>query len=139
MLPPQNQRQQHQVSRPLLLMVMTKSPLLIPSTSPHSHTVSSQQPVEVEVRPAPPGTPFHPAGSPHLQALPLLPYPIALNSRGRKVYDVAQKGFDILEMFKNPMMLMMLVAGALVFILPKALVRRLFLGLPRCLLEGTFR
>lgn len=78
--------------------------------------------VLVHVRPSPPGTPFHPSDSPHLVALPLLPYPIVLTARGQKVYVVAQNGFDVLEMFKNPMMMMMLLAGVMVFLLPKALV-----------------
>lgn len=100
-------------------------PPMIPDLSASSTPPVSEQTkqVEVEIRPAPLGTPFHPAGSPHLQALPLLPYPIILEPKGEKVYVVAQKGFDVLEMFKNPMMLMMLVAGLLVFLLPKALVR----------------
>jgi len=34
---------------------------------------------------------------------------------------VAEKGFDVLEMFKNPMMMMMLLAGAMIFLLPKML------------------
>lgn len=100
-------------------------PALIPDLSASSPPPVSEQTkqVEVEIRPAPLGTPFHPVGSPHLQALPLLPYPIILEPKGEKVYVIAQKGFDVLEMFKNPMMLMMLVAGLLVFLLPKALVR----------------
>ncbi|KAF8316128.1 hypothetical protein DL93DRAFT_2111649 [Clavulina sp. PMI_390] len=72
----------------------------------------------IEVRPAIPGTPFHAHSSAHLQALQQLPYPIAISTKGEKVYVVKKKGFDVLEMFKNPMMLMMLLAGGMVFILP---------------------
>lgn len=80
------------------------------------------EPIEVEVRPAPPGTPFHSPNSPHLQALPVLAYPIVLEARGRKVYVVPDQGFDPIGMFKgNPMMIMMLAAGVLIFVLPKIL------------------
>ena len=93
----------------------------LPSSSP-----TSEEPpqIEIQIRPAPPGTPFHPINSPHLQQqlFPLLPYPIVLNPRGQKIYVVAEKGFDIIEMFKNPMMMMMLIAGAMIFFLPKMLV-----------------
>ena len=83
---------------------------------------ASDEPPQVQIRPAPRGTPFHPTDSPHFQALPLLPYPIVLNPRGQKIYVVAEKGFDIIEMFKNPMMMMMLIAGSMIFLMPKMLV-----------------
>jgi len=75
----------------------------------------------IQIRPAPLGTPFHPTHSPHFQALPLLPYPIVLNPRGQKIYVPVEKGFDIIAMFKNPMMMMMLLAGSMVFLMPKML------------------
>jgi len=70
----------------------------------------------VEVRPVPPGTHFSPSPpNPHL------PYPLVLSAHARKVYFVPHEGFNIVEMFKNPMMLMMVLAAFLILVLPKAM------------------
>ncbi|KAI0361711.1 hypothetical protein OH77DRAFT_1417979 [Trametes cingulata] len=65
-----------------------------------------------EVRPYFPGTPLSPV------APATLPYPLVLSARGRNDYFVPRESFNVLVMFKNPMMLMMLGAGALVLLMP---------------------
>ncbi|KAI9062993.1 hypothetical protein FKP32DRAFT_774460 [Trametes sanguinea] len=65
-----------------------------------------------EVRPYFPGTPLSPA------APATLPYPIVLSARGRADYFVPRESFNVLAMFKNPMMMMMLGAGALMLLMP---------------------
>ncbi|KAF9511650.1 hypothetical protein BS47DRAFT_1143256 [Hydnum rufescens UP504] len=70
----------------------------------------------VEIRPVPPGTHFSP-----FPPNPLLPYPLVLSAHARKVYFVPHEGFNIVEMFKNPMMLMMVLAAFLILVLPKAM------------------
>ncbi|KAI8995555.1 hypothetical protein BD414DRAFT_479876 [Trametes punicea] len=65
-----------------------------------------------EVRPYFPGTPLSPA------APATLPYPIVLSARGKNDYFVPRESFNVLAMFKNPMMLMMLGAGVLVLLMP---------------------
>ncbi|KAI0824240.1 hypothetical protein BC628DRAFT_1323366 [Trametes gibbosa] len=65
-----------------------------------------------EVRPYFPGTPLSPA------APATLSYPVVLSARGRHDYFVPRESFNVLAMFKNPMMMMMLGAGVLVLLLP---------------------
>jgi len=55
--------------------------------------------------------------------MPLLPYPIVLEARAKKIYVIPTQGFDVLEMFKNPMMMMMLMAGIMIFAMPKIMVQ----------------
>ncbi|KAJ8495881.1 hypothetical protein ONZ51_g1494 [Trametes cubensis] len=65
-----------------------------------------------EVRPYFPGTPLSPA------APATLPYPIMLSARAKNDYFVPRESFNVLAMFKNPMMMMMLGAGVLVLLMP---------------------
>ncbi|KAI0651776.1 hypothetical protein C8Q79DRAFT_57498 [Trametes meyenii] len=65
-----------------------------------------------EVRPYFPGTPLSPA------AAGTLPYPPVLGAKGRHDYFVPREAFNVLAMFKNPMMMMMLGAGVLVLLMP---------------------
>ncbi|EIW64742.1 uncharacterized protein TRAVEDRAFT_33498 [Trametes versicolor FP-101664 SS1] len=65
-----------------------------------------------EVRPYFPGTPLSPA------APATLPYPLVLSARGRYDYFVPRESFNVIAMFKNPMMMMMLGAGVLVLLMP---------------------
>ncbi|KAI0639327.1 hypothetical protein C8Q77DRAFT_1152310 [Trametes polyzona] len=65
-----------------------------------------------EVRAYFPGTPLSPATS------ATLPYPVVLTARGRHDYFVPRESFNVLAMFKNPMMMMMLAAGVLVLLMP---------------------
>lgn len=70
-----------------------------------------------EVRPYFPGTPLSPA------APATLPYPLVLSARGRYDYFVPRESFNVIAMFKNPMMMMMLGAGVLVLLMPTLMVR----------------
>ncbi|KAI1797804.1 hypothetical protein LXA43DRAFT_982101 [Ganoderma leucocontextum] len=65
-----------------------------------------------EVRPYFAGTPL---SSPSTVTLP---YPLTLSARGKYDYFVPRESFNVLAMFKNPMMLLMLVAGGLVLLTP---------------------
>lgn len=65
-----------------------------------------------EVRPYIPGTPLSPA------AVVTLPYPIVLAPRQRNDYFVPRQSFNLLAMFQNPMMLLMLGMGGLVVAMP---------------------
>ena len=70
-----------------------------------------------EVRPYFPGTPLSPV------APATLPYPIVLSARAKNDYFVPRESFNVLAMFKNPMMMMMLGAGVLVLLMPTLMVR----------------
>ncbi|CAE6473481.1 unnamed protein product [Rhizoctonia solani] len=60
------------------------------------------------------GTPFELS-----VASPALPYPLTLSARSKNVYFVPREGFNLAGMFQNPMMLMMVVTGAMVMFMPK--------------------
>ncbi|KAJ6574812.1 hypothetical protein B0H19DRAFT_1125870 [Mycena capillaripes] len=66
---------------------------------------------EFEVRPYPVGTPLNPASS------ILLPQ-ILLPARAKHVYFVPIDSFNLLGMFQNPMMLMLLAGGVMVISMP---------------------
>ncbi|CDO72318.1 hypothetical protein BN946_scf184977.g15 [Trametes cinnabarina] len=106
------------------------SPSLWDTIDPHTDHLLPQLRVDVfqsdtlpEVRPYFPGTPLSPA------APATLPYPIVLSARGRADYFVPHESFNILAMFQNPMMMMMLGAGVLVLLMPTIMVRPLSLVL----------
>ncbi|KAI0778106.1 hypothetical protein BD413DRAFT_506833 [Trametes elegans] len=65
-----------------------------------------------EVRRYFPGTPLSPASA------AALPYPVVLAARAKNDYFVPRESFNVLAMFKNPMMMMMLGAGVLVLFMP---------------------
>ena len=88
------------------------SPLATPLENPAPYASSL-----IQVRAYPSGTPFSPS-----PPNPLLEYPIKLIPQTRKTFFVEREGFDVVSMFKNPMMLMMLFAAGMIFILPKAMV-----------------
>lgn len=88
------------------------------SSSVASPSATSTPEYVIEIRPFPAGTPFSP-NPPN----PLLAYPIKLSASHRKNYFTPRESFDLVSMFKNPMMLMMLFAGVMIFVLPKAMVR----------------
>jgi hypothetical protein len=70
------------------------------------------------VRPLPPATPLNPPSPINL------PYPIILVPRQVNSYYVPPETFNLLGMFKNPMMLMMVAGGVMLFGLPYLTVRR---------------
>lgn len=72
-----------------------------------------------EVYPYLPGTPLL---NPSAVALP---YPIRLSAAQKLNYYTDRQGFNLLAMFKNPMMMMMLLGGGLVFAMPYIMVRPL--------------
>lgn len=91
---------------------------LLPSP-PSSLTMLPQLRIDVyetdtlpEVRPYIPGTPLSPASTVSL------PYPIGPSATQKLDYYTQQQAFNLVAMFKNPMMMMMLVGGALVFAMP---------------------
>ncbi|KAI0757075.1 hypothetical protein C8Q80DRAFT_76093 [Daedaleopsis nitida] len=65
-----------------------------------------------EVRPYFLGTPLSPTSP------VTLPYPIQLTAQRRHDYFTPRQSFNVIEMFKNPMMMMMLGAGVLVLLMP---------------------
>ncbi|KAJ3552000.1 hypothetical protein NM688_g4387 [Phlebia brevispora] len=65
-----------------------------------------------EVRPYIPGTPVSPASA------VVLPYPIVLSPTQKLDFFMPHQAFSLVGMFKNPMMLMMLVGGGMVFLMP---------------------
>ncbi|KAI0036704.1 hypothetical protein K488DRAFT_40625 [Vararia minispora EC-137] len=65
-----------------------------------------------EIRPYTPGTPLNPPSS------VLLPYPIKLIPRVANSYYVPPESFNLLAMFQNPMMLMMVAGAVMMFGLP---------------------
>ena len=69
-----------------------------------------------DVRPYVPGTPHNPPSTVKLT------YPITLVPRFKNVYFVERESFNILGMLRNPMVLMMVVTGALVVGMPYLLV-----------------
>lgn len=69
-----------------------------------------------EVRPYTPGTPLSPASS------VALPYPIILSATHKLDYYTQQQAFNLIGMFQNPMMMMMLLGGGLVFAMPYLMV-----------------
>lgn len=71
-----------------------------------------------EVRPYLPGTPLSPAAAITLQ------YPLKLHPRKRNDYFIPQQAFNILSMFQNPMMLMMVGVGAMALVMPYLIVSR---------------
>ncbi|TFK57346.1 hypothetical protein OE88DRAFT_1651020 [Heliocybe sulcata] len=80
----------------------------------HNHTfdklridVSDSDPLP-EVRPYVPGTPLSPPSQ------VMLPYPVLLSARQKNNYFVPRQSFNLLAMFQNPMMIMMVAAGVMV-------------------------
>jgi len=86
--------------------IATISPAPTPSSSP--------SPPDINVYPIPPGTPHL-----HNPRLPLLSYPIKFQAAHRRSYEIPKQSFDIIGMFSNPMMLMMLFTGIMMFAMPK--------------------
>jgi len=60
-----------------------------------------------EVRPYIPGTPLSPPSQ------IMLPYPILLSARQKNSYFAPRQSFNLLAMFQNPMMMMMVAAGVM--------------------------
>ncbi|KAI0307859.1 hypothetical protein B0F90DRAFT_1677932 [Multifurca ochricompacta] len=70
-----------------------------------------------EVRPYTVGTPLNPRS-------PIkLPYPIKLVPRQRKSYFIPHQSFDVVQMFQNPMMLVMVFGGLMMLAMPYITVR----------------
>ncbi|KAG6911827.1 hypothetical protein DXG01_000074 [Tephrocybe rancida] len=65
-----------------------------------------------EVRPYAIGTPLNPPST------ILLAYPISLTPRQKHAYFVPHESFNLLAMLSNPMMLMMVVGGAMMLAMP---------------------
>ncbi|VDB99819.1 unnamed protein product [Peniophora sp. CBMAI 1063] len=74
--------------------------------------VLPETPLEPIVRPLPPGTPLNPASP------AILPYPIKLSARQANSYYVPPESFNIMSMVGNPMTLMMIAAGVMMFAVP---------------------
>jgi hypothetical protein len=73
-----------------------------------------------EVHPYVLGTPFNPV-SPII-----LPYPITLIARSKNSYFVPRESFNVVGMFQNPMMLIMVFTGVMMFAMPYIMVRFYF-------------
>jgi len=65
-----------------------------------------------EVRPHVLGTPFNPASSIYL------PYPVSLAPRSKNAYFVPRESFNLVGMFQNPMMMIMVFTGIMMFAMP---------------------
>ncbi|KZV75573.1 hypothetical protein PENSPDRAFT_748460 [Peniophora sp. CONT] len=74
--------------------------------------VLAHTPSEPIVRPLPPGSPLNPASP------VILPYPIKLSARQSNSYYIPPESFNILSMVGNPMTLMMLAGGVMMFAVP---------------------
>lgn len=74
-----------------------------------------------EVRPHVLGTPFNPASSIYL------PYPVSLAPRSKNAYFVPRESFNLVGMFQNPMMMIMVFTGIMMFAMPYIMVRFLCL------------
>lgn len=70
-----------------------------------------------EARPYFPGTPLSPSSP------VTLPYPLVLSAKQKHDYFVPRESFNVLAMFQNPMMMMMVGAGVLVLFMPTMMVR----------------
>ncbi|KAL0950973.1 hypothetical protein HGRIS_007721 [Hohenbuehelia grisea] len=66
----------------------------------------------IEVRPYVPGTPLNPSTA------ILLPSPITLTARQKLDYFVPHESFNLVGMFQNPMMIMMVLAGVMMLATP---------------------
>jgi len=69
-----------------------------------------------DVRPYAVGTPFNPPSNAKL------PYPIKLVPRQRKSYFIPHQSFNVLQMFQNPMMLIMVFGGLMMLAMPYVMV-----------------
>jgi len=65
-----------------------------------------------EIRPYAPGTPLEPASTVTLS------HPIILTPRHKHVFFIPRDSFNLLGMLANPMMLMMIAGGGMVFAMP---------------------
>lgn len=62
------------------------------------------------------GTPFNPVSS------ITIPYPITLTPRSKNAWFVPREGFNLVGMFQNPMMLIMVFTGVMMFAMPYIMV-----------------
>lgn len=69
-----------------------------------------------EIRPYVLGTPFNPASSVSL------PYPINLVPHSKNAYFIPRESFNLVGMFQNPMMMIMVFTGVLMFAMPYIMV-----------------
>ena len=69
------------------------------------------------VRPYIPGTPLSPPSNVKLT------YPISLSARAKYDYYVPKESFNLIGMFQNPMMMIMLFTGVMVLAMPYLMVR----------------
>jgi len=88
------------------------------SVQSHDHTFDSLRmditPNDTlpEVHPFVLGTPFNPVSTISL------PYPITLTPRSKNAYFVPRESFNLVGMFQNPMMLIMVFTGVMMFAMP---------------------
>ncbi|CDZ98385.1 Predicted membrane protein [Phaffia rhodozyma] len=59
---------------------------------------------------------FHPSSPPEVGSFP---FPLELSARSRTNFNEQQAGFDLKGMFKNPMILLTVGSGLMMFVLPK--------------------
>ena len=71
-----------------------------------------------EVRPYLHGTPLTP-----LSAV-TLPYPVIIHPRGKFDFYVPRESFNLIAMFRSPMMLLMLFTGGMMLAMPYIMVSR---------------
>ena len=94
----------------------------------------SEQPIAIpDVYPYIPGTPHSPPSN------ITLPYPILLHPRQKNQYFVERQSFNVMGMLGNPMILMMVVTGVLVFAMPYIMVSFFLFGLVLKLFFFCFR
>jgi len=65
-----------------------------------------------EIHPHVLGTPFNPVSSISLS------YPITLSPRSKNAYFIPRESFNLVGMFQNPMMLIMVLTGVMMFAMP---------------------
>ncbi|KAI9632368.1 uncharacterized protein MKK02DRAFT_40671 [Dioszegia hungarica] len=106
---------------PSYLLILTSS---APST-PAQSDLESRDPSPLAQTPAsdleltPHLQPFYPGKTPLTTSSPSLAYPLALRPIGREDYYTPKGGVNVLGMLKNPVVLMMLASGVMMFGMPK--------------------
>ena len=74
---------------------------------------------EILIRPYMPATPLN-----SVPAVPTTPYPLTLVARARHVYFIPRETFDVFAMFRNPLMVIMVLTVVMMLGMPYLMVRR---------------
>jgi len=107
--------------------VMKDGRFIIPDVQPGIYLLSVQSrdhtfdSLRIDIAPNDPLPEVHPyvLGTPFNPVSPIsLPYPITLTPRSKNAYFVPRESFNLVGMFQNPMMLIMVFTGVMMFAMP---------------------